>query len=229
MFLPGFLLGLASCWHRGILKTFLAHPSILLLPAFTHYTFASSTKWCKGSSKEKGKEEDEERGEKQKRAGGGGGGGEAEEPFIVFSPNFTILNIILSIMGIITFCFSMTHIAGVLYFLWYYLYLPPNNIPFILVPILGLLLTLLSLVLTSTRQTCCSWPRPNCCSTCFTLPRAEHGALLAAFPHAHFVLDADGKPKLVPEDEEVKSEETEMGKFVVCQQPQQTQQPQQPQ
>ena len=112
MFLPGLLLGLVSCWHRGILKTFLAHPSILLLPAFTHYTFASSTKWCKGSSKEKGKEEDEERGEKQKRAGGGGGGGEAEEPFIVFSPKFTLLNILLNLIAHVAYGLSMTHIAG---------------------------------------------------------------------------------------------------------------------
>merc|ERR1711934_953877 len=44
MFLPGLLVGLASCWHRGILKTLLAHPSILLLPAFTNFTFTSSTK-----------------------------------------------------------------------------------------------------------------------------------------------------------------------------------------
>ena len=29
-FLPGFIIGLFACWHRGILKTFLAHPSIFL-------------------------------------------------------------------------------------------------------------------------------------------------------------------------------------------------------
>ena len=110
----------------------------------------------------------------------------------------------------------MTHIAGWdrLYegipdYLRYYLYSPRENpsipsIPIILVPILGLLLTLLSVALTSTRQT------SNCCSTCFTLPRVEHGALLAAFPHSNFVLDDNGKPKLVPEDEEVQIEETEM-------------------
>ena len=92
MFLPGLLLGLISCWHRGILKTFISHPSILLLPTFTHFTFASSTKWCKRSPKEEGKEggEEEEEGEKQDKAGGG----EPEEPFIVFSPKFTLLNIL---------------------------------------------------------------------------------------------------------------------------------------
>ena len=206
MFLPGLLVGLASCWHRGILKTLLAHPSILLLPAFTNFTFASSTKWCKRSSKEV--DEEKEEGEHQE-------GGEAEEPFIIFSAKFTILNILLSMMAIIAYCLSMRHIAGwdnlrrgIPHYLLYYLYLPYGDIPFILVPILGLLLTLLSLALTSTRQTGCS--RSNCCSTCFTLPRVEHGALLAAFPHSNFVLDDNGKLKLVPEDEEVQIEETEM-------------------
>ena len=33
---------------------------------------------------------------------------------------------------------------------------------------------------------------------------------MVAFPQAHFVLDAKGKPKLVAEDEEVKGEEIEM-------------------
>ena len=96
--------------------------------------------------------------------------------------------------------------------------------------ILGLLLTLLTLALTSTRQTCCScscsctcgcysrpdcsfgcgFPLPNCCCTCFTLPRVEYGALLPSKPYAPFVLDVNGKPKPVPEDEKVKTEETEL-------------------
>ena len=44
MFLHGLLLGIVSRWHRGILETFVAHPSIVLRPVFTHFTFASSTK-----------------------------------------------------------------------------------------------------------------------------------------------------------------------------------------
>ena len=32
IFLPGFPVGLFSCWHRGILKTFLVHPPVFLLP-----------------------------------------------------------------------------------------------------------------------------------------------------------------------------------------------------
>ena len=34
-FLSGLLLGIISCWHKDILKTIVAHPSVLLMPAFT--------------------------------------------------------------------------------------------------------------------------------------------------------------------------------------------------
>lgn len=202
MFLPGLLLGLISCWHRGILKTFISHPSILLLPVFTHFTFTSSTKWCKRNSKEEGEEEDEEEEEKT-------GGGEAEEPFIVFSPKFTLLNLLLNLLAQVAYGLSMTHIVGwdkfntdfgTPSYLTFYLLLGVPSI------ILGLLFTPLSLALTSTRQTCCS--RFNCCYTCFTLSRVEFGVLLPSKPNAPFVLDANGKPK--PEDEEVKIEETEL-------------------
>ena len=43
MLLPGLLLGAASAWHSGILRTFLTHPSVILLPAFTHFTFACNS------------------------------------------------------------------------------------------------------------------------------------------------------------------------------------------
>ena len=206
MFLPGLLLGFVSCWHRGILKTVISHPSIVLLPAFTNFTFTSSTTWCKRSPKEEGKEEEEEKGEKKEKAGGG----EAEEPFIVFSPKFTILNLIISLLAQAVYGISLTHIAGwderdprdgTPRYLTSYLY---GGVP---ITILGLLFTLLTLALTSTRQTCCS--RFNCCCTCFTLPRVEYGALVVAKPRAPFVLGANGKPELVPEEEEVKIEETE--------------------
>ena len=201
MFLPGLLLGLATCWHRGILKSFLAHPSIILMPTFTHFTFASSTKWCKDSAKEEGAEGE---GEKEKKAGG-----EAEEPFIIFSAKFTLLNLLIATVAIIVYCLSMTSISPD--YLTIYLYDTDANIPFILLPILGLLLTLLSLLFTSTRQTLCGcrWKVEGCC-TCFTLPRVQYGVLLARLPHSHYVLGDNGKPELVPEYEEVQIEETEM-------------------
>ena len=53
-FLPGFLVGLFACWHRGVVSTFLAQPSVFLLPVFSHFTFFSRTRV---------KEEGEEMGE----------------------------------------------------------------------------------------------------------------------------------------------------------------------
>jgi hypothetical protein len=202
MFLPGLLLGVVSCWHRGILRTVISHPSIVLLPAFTNFTFASSTTLCKRSLKEEGKEEGEAEEDREEKTGGG----EAEEPFIVFSPKFTIINLIISLLAQAVYGISLTHIAGwdnrrPVYLVVYLVFgVPPT--------ILGLLFTLLTLALTSTRKTCCS--RSNCCCTCFTLPRVEYGALVVSKPQAHFVLGDNGKPKPVPEEEEVKREETEM-------------------
>ena len=111
MILPGLLLGLASCWHRGILKTFLAHPSIILMPVFTHFTFASSSKWCKRSptGKRRERDEEEEEGEKQEKAGGA-----EKEPFVVFSTRCTLLNLTLTLStgGCVVFGLSMTQVLG---------------------------------------------------------------------------------------------------------------------
>ena len=81
-FLPGFLIGLFACWHRGILKTLLAHPSVFLLPVFSHFTFASNSKPC---------------------CQGGDGG----KSFIAFSPKYTAINVGVSVAGILTYCFSL--------------------------------------------------------------------------------------------------------------------------
>ena len=155
MFLPGLFLGLISSWHRGILKTIIKHPSIVLLPAFTHFTFASSSKLCQCSSKEEGKEEDEEEKEGEK----------AEEPFIIFSAKFTLLNLLLSTAGHVVYGLSMTHISGCNFYItiFYLVFGVPTTI-------LGFLFTLLSLALTSTRKTCCI---RTCCCTCFALPKVE--------------------------------------------------------
>ena len=203
MFLPGFLLGLASCWHRGILKTIIAHPSIVLMPTFTHFTFASSTKWCNRSSKEEGQREDANEGEEGERQENKGG--EADKPFITFSAKFTFLNVVASVICHVAYGLGMAHMAGwdriwdgIPDYLNFYLHV---GVPLC---ILGLLLTVLTLDLTSTHL------RPNCCCTCSTLPRVEYGALLPTSPHNHYVLDANGKPELVLGDEEVTSKETEM-------------------
>ena len=158
IFLPGFLLGLVSCWHRGILKTFIAHPSILLMPTFTHFAFASSTKWCKRSQEEEeGQEEgeEEEEGERQEKT----------DPYIAFSTKATVCNLLLAVSGIVYCCLSK--ISEAEYLLEDYIdkwsdypgYQPPTLLDYLgisfliftVVSILGVLFTVLSLVLNSTR------------------------------------------------------------------------------
>ena len=207
IFLPGLLLGILSCWHRGIFNTFLTHPSIILMPVFTHFTFVSSTKWCKGGRREEGKSR-----------------GEAEAPYITFSAKQTLTNIFLFAIGSVSYGLILTHINDVVnmmnkgnaawegitrsripYLLYYYLYNPRGNIPTFLVPIIGPFLTLLSLVFFSRKLLWCRCNPP----TCFTLPKVEYGALVPSQPDLDFVLDANDQPKLVPEYEEVKLEEVQ--------------------
>jgi len=45
--LPGLITGCCFSWHQACFKTFLAHPSFLLLPTFTFFSFRSnSKKYC---------------------------------------------------------------------------------------------------------------------------------------------------------------------------------------
>ena len=44
--LPGLITGVTFTWHRALFKTFLRHPSILLLPMVSFFTFESNTKKC---------------------------------------------------------------------------------------------------------------------------------------------------------------------------------------
>ena len=136
MFLPGFILGIASCWHNknnnsNMLKTFVAHPSVVLMPTFTHFTFTSNEKLCRGR-REKGEQEKEK--------------GDSVDPFIIFSPWLTIMNVILSIVCNVAYCIIMTQISTTRFneylFLHLYLYnyislyynIPHTNIyPFITV------------------------------------------------------------------------------------------------
>ena len=139
-----------------------------------------------------------------------------------------MVNLLLSVVGSVACGLSVTHIVkrngystgieGIPFPLFYYLYNPVYEVPFIIVPIFGLLLTLL--VLNSMGFICCSCfsrpncnfscrrPLPNCCCSCFSLPKVEYGALVISKPYSHFVLDAKGKPKLSPDFEEAASGET---------------------
>ena len=81
----------------------------------------------------------------------------------------------------------------------------PENLQvfFLPIPIISLLLTLLLVLL----NRYCNVSLPNCCNNFFNLPKVEHGALVPSDPLSHYILDADGKPELVPEIEEVELEE----------------------
>ena len=44
--LPGLITGMIFIWHSSLLKTFISHPSLLLLPMFTFFSFESNTQCC---------------------------------------------------------------------------------------------------------------------------------------------------------------------------------------
>ena len=93
-FLPGFLISLFACRHKEILKTFLAHPSVFLLPVFSHFTFASNSKLCC-------------RGEV------------GEKSFISFSPKCTAINIVVSAAGIVyEVTLTLTSVTSAFYILF---------------------------------------------------------------------------------------------------------------
>ena len=158
-FLPGLLLGIISCWHKDLAKTIIAHPSVVLMPAFTGYSFKK---------------------EKEKETG---------EPFLVFSPKITLLNILLSILGIVFHGRSLAPINDEDYIAS----LPPR--------VLAPLLTLVSLPLIS-RQLCCNCTHLNCCCACFSLPQVEYGALLPSQPFTGFVINSKGKLEKEGDEEE---------------------------
>ena len=173
--LPGLVLGIISCWHRGIFKSFLAHPSIILMPTFTFFTFASSTKWCKSEEEET----------------------QEEEPNITFSAKWTAVNVVLSTAGYLVYGSTMAHMSWMSYkeipiYLLFYLYEPDHSIPFIAIPILGILLTLLFLALMSS----------NLCPI-------QYGVLLPSLPHSPFTLsfDSNNRPNILPEEEETRFQE----------------------
>jgi hypothetical protein len=61
MFLPGLMLALMSLFHKKpwiqIIKSIISHPSLLLLPVFTHYTFSANGKSCCSRNEEEGQDD----------------------------------------------------------------------------------------------------------------------------------------------------------------------------
>ena len=72
--LPSLITGIAFIWHRSLFKTFLSHPSLLLLPMFSFFTFESNAQKCCAND---------------------------DEVEIRFSVKATLFNIVFSLLGII--------------------------------------------------------------------------------------------------------------------------------
>ena len=192
MFLPGLLLGVASCWHRDIIKTVIAHPSVVFMPAFTFFTFSSRMK-CDNSAEDEDEDKSKQRENENKN----------KEPFIAFSAKFTLVNILISILCTALYGISMTDIGGWDSYSYHGLpsYLDTYMIIGFPIQILGVLLTLLSLqglVPISKTPTMCHFPPFNCCCNCCSLPRVEYSALSPSQPQSSSVLNDD----IVPEKQE---------------------------
>ena len=83
-FLPGLLLALVSTFHTNMLSSFLRHPSLLLLPTFTSFTFSSNTKLC---------------------------GKQAKEVEVRFSWRATGVNLLLTSVGHVVFALTAPHVV----------------------------------------------------------------------------------------------------------------------
>ena len=74
LFIPGLLVSLVSLCHYNCITIILSHPSLLLMPVFTHYTFSVNNKCCYNKG---------------------------EEAMITFSRNWSLANIVMSALGIV--------------------------------------------------------------------------------------------------------------------------------
>ena len=183
LFLPGFLIGLFASWHKGILKTFVAHPSVFLLPMFTHFTFAPNPKVCCGK-----KPEDSEKGL----------GVSKEDTFITFSPKYTAINVGVSAAGALTYALTIHLFIDSMFDIVFSL---------IIIFILGLPSILSLAAALSNQFNCC---RSCCCCSCITEP-FEIGALLPSATRTPYVLGSDGQLRKLGTDIEsnVQQEEEE--------------------
>ena len=82
--LPGLITGMIFIRHRSLLKTFLTHPSLVLLPVFTFFSFESNAKWCSSNRNSESEVE------------------------IAFSVNATCFNILFSLATPIVFTLTGT-------------------------------------------------------------------------------------------------------------------------
>jgi len=161
--LPGMINACFFCWHRGILKTFLDHPSFLLLPTFTCFTFKANGKFCPPDDVD------------------------GDEVELRFSSKATLFNILFTLGGMSTIALIMSQFfpprcqANAC----------PSSIFLFMtaspVFLLGLLLTGIFLCTTRSSSTCCT----TCCCCCPCSPEVAFGVYKPAHPLEKFVLHYD--------------------------------------
>jgi len=98
VFLPGILTNLFSCWHKGILKTFVAHPFLFFLPSVSYFTYASNSKVGSGGKTDSVR----------------GVGCTQEESFIAFSPEYTAINAGLSVIAGIVWASTQSEASDII-------------------------------------------------------------------------------------------------------------------
>jgi len=136
LFLPGFLLSLLSlCHYKTSFKDIFSHPSLVLLPVFTHFTFSFRPMYCSSRQKDVGR--------------------------VQWSKICTLINIVLSLVGMCVMLTGWGKAAvsdrGKSSFLGF-LYI---GVIFLTVPIIGMILTLIFCYVDTCYCCCCCC----CCST----------------------------------------------------------------
>ena len=173
--LPGLITGVTFTWHRTLFKTFLKHPSLLLLPAFSFFTFESNTKKCCQRKDNL-----------------------PNEVEIRFSVKGTFFNILFTLVGVIVLAFIAPHVGTPLpcdqtrSALECSLILLPESVFHFL---LGILFTTIFL-LCCICPTNCSCTSPSFCffscsvdSSCSCFPPLEFGVYKPSSSDKVFVID----------------------------------------
>ena len=170
-FLPGLLLALRSldsldspdslCHNRNSVKSILRHPSLLLLPVFSHFTFSGNS-FCRANRNK-------------------------EEIRVMFNRRATLVNIGLSIMGLIGFILAAA--SDDFLARWNgtsYVSLFPVDFAFLnWMLILSVLLTVLSMLLTLLFLYLDSFP-------CSAIPPLQYCAFIPSDPLTERVVDREG-------------------------------------
>ena len=182
--LPGLITGIIFTWHPRLHKTFLRHPSLLLLPMFSFFTFESNAEKC--CQKNDNLTDDVE---------------------IRFSLKATCFNIIFTLMGVIARALILPQVdktAACLH-LWKVLPLCSSIMFAFFLP--GILFTIIFLFCCSPHPSNCCCSSPSFCfssssldshSSCF--PPLEFGVFKPSSPDKVFVIDQrSGQVKEVKE------------------------------